>query len=211
MSDIDFDELEQDSQLSSVSDKHYENLSEAVEKLAFLRARKAKGEAFMKELDAEISDLQKRILPDMMMAARTKEFTSMDTATKVQLKTIIKANMPKDDDDGDEGREPYEERKKKAIAWLEKHNLDDIVSREISVPLGKDSTETANRILEAIRLATNGSVEPELRDSVNYMTLNAVLKRRLESDQEVPTSDDGFVVFNGRIVDVVSATKKKRK
>jgi hypothetical protein len=209
MSDIDFDELEQDSQLSSVSDKHYENLSEAVEKLAILRARKAKGETYMKEIDAEMADLQRRVLPAMMEAARTKDFTSLDTATKVEMKTIIKATMPKEKDDDDHD-EPYEVRKKKAIGWLERNNLDDIVAREISVTLGKDSTELAQRLLDAIRLASNGAVEPELKDSVNYMTLNAVLKRRLESDQEVPTSEDGFDVFTGRIVDVVSATKRKR-
>jgi hypothetical protein len=164
----------------------------------------------MKEIDAEMADLQRRVLPAMMEAARTKDFTSLDTATKVEMKTIIKATMPKEKDDDDHD-EPYEVRKKKAIGWLERNNLDDIVAREISVTLGKDSTELAQRLLDAIRLASNGAVEPELKDSVNYMTLNAVLKRRLESDQEVPTSEDGFDVFTGRIVDVVSATKRKSK
>lgn len=200
---IDFEDMESDSELQSQQAVEFSDLSKLVTELGNLTAQKDAIEVDLKKLDERISELQNKLIPERMIAARVKNYTNLDTGQVVELDNIIKANMPSSKD------EAYEAKQAKAINWLDKNHLGDIVSRELTVPLGKNSEEIAQRLCDLIIRETNGVYVPKLDNAVNYMTLNAALRQRYRDDEPVPSENDGFTVFVGNIAKIKKPKKGK--
>lgn len=201
--DIDFDELEADSELQSQQAVEFSSLPSLVRQLADLTLEKEGLEEKLDTIGKKITELEQKLIPDQMIAARVKSYTDLDTGRIVELDNIIKANMPSQKD------EKYEEKSERAVGWLDKNGLGDIVSRELVVKLGKDSTELSQRLSALIVKETNGICNPVMENAVNFQTLNAVLRKRYRDDEPVPTENDGFAVFIGNVAKLKKPKKGK--
>lgn len=107
----------------------------------------------------------------------------------IEIEDIIAAKMP----DKKESPDQYS----KAVAWLDEHDIGDIVKREVVAAFGKDSQEQVQRMIEAMRVATNGEIPISERQDVNYQTLNATLKEEKRKGRPLPKGDDGFDIYIG--------------
>lgn len=205
---LDFDDLEMDSShLGNATDEQLREISKYVEELVVLYERKERGEMLMSQISARIAEIEQQLLPRKMRESSTSMYSSLATGQTVELKDIIKANMPKQDTE--EGVESY----KKAIQWLDKNGLGEIVSRRVVVDFGKESSEMAKRVIDEITRLTNGQFIPIEENAVNFQTLNAALRRRMEAGNTLPsdTGSDGLIVFHGSIATLKGRKKSKKR
>ena len=149
----------------------------------------------LKEKNKRITD---DLLPKKLQEIGLMSIT-LSTGEVIEMSSIVQANMPKAD------TEEYP----KAIGWLERNDLSDIVKKDVIAKFGKGEGDIAQRVFDAIVRETNGQAPVEMKESVNYMTLNSVLKQRMAKGLPMPSeSQDGFSIYIGPRAKIV---KKKAK
>ena len=167
-----------DSQLSSVQELGNRQL-----KLEQLIDRLEETVKRAKEAKNRIAD---DLLPKKLMEVGLSGFT-LQTGESVSMEHIVAANMPK----ADTPEFPL------AVSWLEGNGVGDIIKKEVNAKFGRGEQELAERVMAAVMQVTNGAIPVEMKESVNYMTLNSVLKQRMKKGDPLPTVEDGFSIYIG--------------
>lgn len=117
----------------------------------------------------QLNHLKNKILPDIMIEARSDEFTYNDW--KLSLSSFISGSLPKD-----------EEKRKIAIKWLEDHGAADIVKTDISVSFGRSEHEEATKLI--VDLYDKG-LTVDVESGVHAKTLQKFAKDCLENGDEI--------------------------
>ncbi len=187
--DIGEDELFllEDAELASnVSDGQLNSVQE-------LGNRQLKLEQLIDRLEEAVKDAKEAkrkiaedLLPKKLMEVGLSSFT-LQTGESISMEHLVAATMPK----ADTPEFP------KAISWLEDQGIGDIVKKVVEAKFGRGDQELADRVMAAIMQVTNGNIPVEMKESVNYMTMNSVFKQRMQKGESLPTAEDGFSIYIG--------------
>ena len=79
------------------------------------------------------------------------------------------------------------------LAWLRDNNGESLIKNQVSVELGKDSAEQAEKIMSVI---TKHGLEPKQSESVHPATLSAHVREHIEKGTDVPF--ETLSIYNGR-------------
>jgi hypothetical protein len=97
----------------------------------------------------------------------------------VEIKKIYGASIPKDQQEA-------------AFTWLRNNGLGDVIKNDITVTFGRGEDNKAATYAD---LAKSQGFEPVQKIGVNPMTLKALVRERLENNQDVP--EELFKPFEG--------------
>lgn len=142
------------------------------------------------ELEGEVADLEAKLkakkrdllqvsqvdLPEAMAAAGFAEFR-LSTGERVKVEEGVDANIKA-------------ANRERAHAWLDKHGFGDLVKRQVTANLGRDSDELLKRLGEVL-----GELEVpyETKEQVHPQTLKAFVREQLGQGVELPR--DLFGIF----------------
>ena len=139
----------------------------------------------LKDLEDEISNAEKSVSklkeqakqlsqfdkPAMMEKMHTTKLKLKD-GESVEIKKIYGASIP-------------QENQEAAFTWLRDNDLGDIIKNDITVTFGKGED---NKAAEYAVLAKGQGYEPIQKIGVHPQTLKAMVRERLESNQDVPSN-----------------------
>ena len=191
--------LIEDAELASqVSDEQLESVQKLGDRHLQLNNLAEKLEEQLKKVKEANRVVTDDLLPKKLMQIGLKSFT-LATGETIEMSTVVQANMPK----AETPEYP------KAINWLDRNDLGDIIKKDVIAKFGRGEGDMAKRVMDIVIRETNGQAPVELKESVNYMTLNSVLKKRMQDGLPMPReSDDGFSIYMGPRAKIV---KKKAK
>ena len=150
----------------------------------------------LKALEDDIKDLEEQLegkkakakvisyenIPNILAEKGLSEIKLAD-GSQVTVKRIVNAYLPKED--------KIEERKK-ALEWLRKNDLGDIIKNDITVSFGRNED---NKAAQYANLAKGQGFQPTQKLKVEPMTLKALVRERIEAGKTMPM--DIFNVFVG--------------
>lgn len=181
--------LAEDAELASqVSESDLGDVQKLGDRLVKLEALKKRLEDAAKKVGEGSRQISDDLLPKRLMEIGLMSFT-LSTGETISVEHIVSANMPKVDADP--------AKFEKAVRWLEDHGVGDIVKKDVVAKFGRGDGELAKRVMDRIIQETNGNIPVDLKESVNYQTLNSVLKQRMRDGQELPNDEDGFSIYVG--------------
>ena len=158
----------------------------------------------LKALEDDIKDLEEQLegkkakakvisyenIPNILAEKGLSEIKLAD-GSQVTVKRIVNAYLPKED--------KIEERKK-ALEWLRKNDLGDIIKNDILVSFGQGED---NKAVLFAGLAQKNGYEPTQKMTVHNQVLKATFRGRLDDGLEIPA--ELFNLFVG------NQTKIRRK
>ena len=166
---------------------------------------------YIKSTEAELSTskaslLQKltESLPNLMESLGISKFTTYDGAS-VEVKALISGSIPTkgaiDKERDSDEKDLLIERRANCFSYLEDHNAEAIIKREVKASLGPESAKLEGAIKEALEALGVASTS---NTTVHPSSLSSWIRERLAAGSEV--DQDLFKVFNGR-----KATIKRKK
>ena len=175
MSQIDY---EQDRVQSVTQADTAESLSSKVIELKNLEDEIANAEKSVSKLKEQAKQLSQFEIPTMMEEMHITKLKLKD-GESVEIKKIYGAYIPP-------------EQQEAAFKWLRNNGLGDIIKNDITVTFGKGED---NKAAEYAVLAKGQGYEPVQKIGVHPQTLKALVRERLEANQDVPS--DLFKPFEG--------------
>ena len=175
MTKIDFenDRMQSVEQIDSAK-----RLSDKVLELKDLEDEIANAEQSVKKLKEKAKQVSTVEIPAMMDEMQITKLKLKD-GESVEIKKIYGAYIPP-------------EQQEAAFKWLRNNGLGDIIKNDITVTFGKGED---NKAAEYAVLAKGQGYEPVQKIGVHPQTLKAMVRERLESNQDVPS--DLFKPFEG--------------
>ena len=175
MTKIDFekDRMQSVEQIDSAK-----RLSDKVLELKDLEDEIANAEHSLKKLKEKAKVVSSVEIPAMMDDMQITKLKLKD-GESVEIKKIYGAYIPP-------------EQQEAAFKWLRNNGLGDIIKNDITVTFGKGED---NKAAEYAVLAKGQGYEPVQKIGVHPQTLKAMVRERLESNQDVPS--DLFKPFEG--------------
>lgn len=162
--------------------------------LAQARETKQELEEQLKRTNSRIWDLEMRDIPDLATELGVDRLGLPEYESDISVAPYYKANIS--------GDWP-EERREESFFYLEQVGLGDIIRREVTLSLGRDSEEKIEEILEALS-EISGIPPASVRRNVPWNTLTSVLREQTEKGVAVDLEKIGGVVGQ-------KATIKQRK
>ena len=153
-------------------------LSDKVLELKDLEDEIANAEESLKKLKEKAKVVSSVEIPAMMDDMQITKLKLKD-GESVEIKKIYGAYIPP-------------EQQEAAFTWLRNNNLGDIIKNDITVTFGKGED---NKAAEYAVLAKGQGYEPVQEIGVHPQTLRAMVRERLEANQDVPS--DLFKPFEG--------------
>jgi len=150
------------------------DLNTLCQKLKTIEDRISQKEEELDNLKAEMKKVSYEEIPDLLAEKGLEKLTLAD-GTKVEVKKVINAYLPKED------KNP--EDREKALKWLRENGLGDIIKNDITVTFGRGED---NKAVEYASLAQNSGYMPSQKVDVNNRQLVAAFRERLENGLEVP-------------------------
>jgi hypothetical protein len=150
----------------------------------------------LKEAQKELSRIESADLPDVMESLGLSEFT-LTNHYKIKVKPIIKASLPAPssiENSCGSMRESLLLRLNDGIKYLNDHGAGAMVKNLVSVELGKDSNELAEKIIKVVE--EHCGVRARQSVSVHPQTLSSYVKEKIEEGLDIPL--ETFGVFTGR-------------
>ena len=175
MSQIDY---EQDRVQSVTQADAAKSLSDKVIELKNLEDEIANAEKSVSKLKEQAKQLSQFEIPAMMEEMHITKLKLKD-GESVEIKKIYGAYIPP-------------EQQEAAFKWLRNNGLGDIIKNDITVTFGKGED---NKAAEYAVLAKGQGYEPVQKIGVHPQTLKAMVRERLEANQDVPS--DLFKPFEG--------------
>ena len=174
MTKIDFenDRMQSVEQIDSAK-----RLSDKVLELKDLEDEIANAEESLKKLKEKARQFHIEI-PAMMDEMQITKLKLKD-GEAVEIKKIYGASIPKDQQEA-------------AFTWLRNNGLGDVIKNDITVTFGRGEDNKAATYAD---LAKSQGFEPVQKIGVNPMTLKALVRERLENNQDVP--EELFKPFEG--------------
>ena len=175
MTKIDFenDRMQSVEQIDSAK-----RLSDKVLELKDLEDEIANAEQSVKKLKEKAKQVSTVEIPAMMDEMQITKLKLKD-GESVEIKKIYGAYIPP-------------EQQEAAFKWLRNNGLGDIIKNAITVTFGKGED---NKAAEYAVLAKGQGYEPVQKIGVHPQTLKAMVRERLEANQDVPS--DLFKPFEG--------------
>ena len=175
MTKIDFenDRMQSVEQIDSAK-----RLSDKVLELKDLEDEIANAEQSVKKLKEKAKQVSTVEIPAMMDEMQITKLKLKD-GESVEIKKIYGAYIPP-------------EQQEAAFKWLRNNGLGDIIKNDITVTFGKGED---NKAAEYAVLAKGQGYEPVQKIGVHPQTLRAMVRERLEANQDVPS--DLFKPFEG--------------
>lgn len=187
------DVLEQaaaDAAASKPNETSVEAVSKLVQEQMALEDRIAKGEQLLKDLKADLEEIQDRKLPDAMLDAGISRFdTEAGHSVKIDkayYASVTKANQ------GD------------FYQWLEDEGHDAMIDATVTFKMGKGQYVEAKAFLETLKTGPLGNqlpVEPTVDGTIHWATLRAFAREQTEEGNEL---------FENMSVHFVNRAKIKR-
>ena len=158
-----------------------------VKELHELEARIAKGEALLKDLNAEARNLREKVLPDLFQQAEMSyiAYDGLEYAVTPFVNVTIPADVKRD-----------------AYQWLHDNGHGGIIKATVTATFGAGD-EQANQIY---KLLQEQGVSPELEEKIHAQTLSKFGRECMEQGLELP--EQFFSVYAGN---TIKATKVKGK
>ena len=175
MSQIDY---EQDRVQSVTQADAAKSLSDKVIELKNLEDEIANAEESVKKLKEKAKQISTVEIPAMMDDMQITKLKLKD-GESVEIKKIYGAYISPDQQEA-------------AFTWLRNNGLGDIIKNDITVTFGKGED---NKAAEYAVLAKGQGYEPVQKIGVHPQTLKAMVRERLEANQDVPS--DLFKPFEG--------------
>ena len=175
MTKIDFenDRMQSVEQIDSAK-----RLSDKCLELKNLEDEIANAEESVKKLKEKAKQVSTVEIPAMMDEMQITKLKLKD-GESVEIKKIYGAYIPP-------------EQQEAAFKWLRNNGLGDIIKNDITVTFGKGED---NKAAEYAVLAKGQGYEPVQKIGVHPQTLKAMVRERLEANQDVPS--DLFKPFEG--------------
>ena len=146
----------------------------------------------IEERQSQLDELVKHTLPEFLHTIGLSSMT-LPNGTKVELKTTIKASIPKDYRDD-------------AFRWLDENGHGDIIKHDIVLSFGRDKMQQAQRAADLLRDEfPNIPLTDEA--SVHSGTLTALVKEQLGAGVDLPMDILGVMVIHG--VEIKAPKAKK--
>jgi len=175
MSDINYEE-DQRKDLDSVNESN--KLSDQVVKLTNLEDELVNKEKELKELKRKVELVSGEIIPTMMQEMNISTLKLAD-GTSVEVKPVYGASI-------------LVAKREGAFKWLRDNGLGDLIKNEITVAFGRNED---NKASDYATVAKGQRCELAQKLKVEPMTLKALVRERLESENEMAT--EVFNVFAG--------------
>lgn len=190
MTDDVLEQAAKDAAASEPSKTSVEAVSQLVQEQMTLEDRIAKGEQLLKDLKAELEEIQDRKLPDAMLDAGISRFDS-DEGHSVKIEKAYYASVTKAQQ-GD------------FYQWLEDEGHEAMIDASIVFKMGKGQYVQAKEFLETLMTGPLGNqlpVEPTVDGTIHWATLRAFAREQTE---------EGNDLFEGMNVHFVNRAKIKR-
>ena len=127
----------------------------------------------------EAADLiSEQVIPEIMKEMKMKTI-KLEDGSGIEIKEIYGASIPLDKKEG-------------AYKWLRNSDLGDLIKNEITVSFGRGEDNKAN---DYASLAEKNGYQPSQKMKVEPMTLKALYRERVESNQDLPS--EHFNLFKG--------------
>lgn len=163
-----------DAAASTPNETSVEAVSALVKEQVTLEDRISNGEELLKQLKAELAEIQDKKLPDAMLGAGISRFDTDDGDTvkidKAYYASVTKAHEP----------EFYE--------WLENEGHEAMLDASIVFKLGKGQYAEAKEFLETLTTGPLGNqlpVEPTVTASIHWATLRAFAREQTEEGNDL--------------------------
>lgn len=147
-----------------------------------------------KALSEERHKLVTEILPDALQDAGVREIktTMGDTVT---LRSVVAGSIPAQ---STALKDPEAAAlRNKALTWLRKNNLGDIIKTTVSVAFAKGQDKAALALLTQLK---KKKMAAELAEVVHHQTLNKILRERFDAGKPIP--QDVFSLWTGNIAEI---------
>ncbi len=141
-------------------------------------------EVALKVAKEALRKIQENDLPLAMKSAGVSEI-KLPTGEKVTLKNDVTTAIPA-------------ERKGEAFAWLNAHNLGDVIKREVAVQFGRGEEAQSAALLEY--LGAQGWRTFKVLESVHPATLKSLVKEQLAQAVDIPLDLFGVFEYDKAII-----------
>ena len=122
--------------------------------------------------------ISEEVIPEIMEQMKLKTLKLQD-GSAIEVKEIYGASIPVANREG-------------AYKWLRDNDLGDLIKNEITVSFGRGEDNKAN---DYASLAEKNGYQPLQKMKVEPMTLKALYRERVESNQDLPS--EHFNLFKG--------------
>ena len=122
--------------------------------------------------------ISEEVIPEIMEQMKLKTLKLQD-GSAIEVKEIYGASIPVANREG-------------AYKWLRDNDLGDLIKNEITVSFGRGEDNKAN---DYASLAETNGYQPSQKMKVEPMTLKALYRERVESNQDLPS--EHFNLFKG--------------
>lgn len=140
------------------------------EKLRDLHQEVANYEDLIRVKKAEINEMEKNAVPQLMTEIGLKEFT-LEDGSFVEIKDVVSGSIPKDNANA-------------ALKWLRDNGFADLIKSQIEVLFNKGEEKKAVNIL--LKLREEYEVQAALTSGVHAQTLCAWAREQLSQGKEIP-------------------------
>ena len=179
MSNVDLtQQFEEDSpqQLNEID--NVQSLSNYVLQLQSLEDEVKVLEENLKRKKEAADKISEEVIPEIMEHMKLKTLKLQD-GSAIEVKEIYGASIPI-------------AKKEEAFKWLRDNDLGDLIKNEITVSFGRGEDNKAN---DYASLAEKNGYQPTQKMKVEPMTLKALYRERVESNQDLPS--EHFNLFKG--------------
>jgi len=145
----------------------------------------------------ELREIIENRIPNIMVSAGSKNFETIE-GVKVELKDIVSATLPPDDDEN-------EARRKAAMAWLRKNGADSLIKVAIKAELNSKDKAALKVLLSEMKKL---KVDYLAKESVNPISLSALMRKRIADAQPIPT--DLMTIFSGKRAKITLPNKQEK-
>jgi hypothetical protein len=129
--------------------------------------------------------ISEEVIPEIMEQMKLKTLKLQD-GSAIEVKEIYGASIPVANREG-------------AYKWLRDNDLGDLIKNEITVSFGRGEDNKAN---DYASLAEKNGYQPSQKMKVEPMTLKALYRERVESNQDLPS--EHFNLFKGNKTKITS-------
>jgi len=161
-------------------------LSDQVIKLRDLEDEIKVVEENLKQLKKQADTLSGEVIPTMMTEMNISTMKLAD-GSAIEVKPVYGASIPAD-------------KKEEAFNWLRENGLGDLIKNEVTVSFGRNED---NKAADYAVLAQGQGYQPTQKLNVEPMTLNALVRERVEKGLDMPS--DLFNVFAGNRTKITRA------
>ena len=154
------------------------SLSNYVINLQKLEGEILKEETLLKQKKERADKISSEVIPEIMESMKLKTLKLQD-GSAIEVKDVYSATIPVINREG-------------AYQWLRDNDLGDLIKNEITVSFGRGEDNKAN---DYASLAEKNGYQPSQKMKVEPMTLKALYRERVESNQDLPS--EHFNLFKG--------------